>query len=167
MRRTILALGALLTILTGCLDFGDSTGPSSTSVAQTGPIYVGATPAPSPSPSAAPGTCGSQPSQPVARVRFGIREGSCSVPADRGCATVALAVGERVQFDLTPLAQDDTPVACHGPVALEVQPAAGPCDLRSGGGLDFLPVVVGASTGSCRIVATVNGGSGQVTVDVR
>ena len=39
--------------------------------------------------------------------------------------------------------------------------------VSSGGGLDFLPVVVGTASGSCRLVATVNGGQGQLTVTVR
>lgn len=172
--RGLLALAAALALLVVALpacdrlpwQHEDPAGPS-VIVQQTQTVTLGATPAPSPSPTPASGStaCAAVPSEPVTYVRFGLRVGgSCRVEADRGCAVARLDRGSALTLDISPLS-GQTLAACHGPLALDLTGTG--CELRSGGGENFLPEIAGVSTGDCRLLATVNGTSGVLVIEVR
>lgn len=143
--------------------------PTGPTTIQQQTVIIGSQPSPSPSasPSTAPAGFCATPSQPVAALRFGIRSGSCSVPASKGCSVVSIRVGESVGLDISPLDASGQLVACHGYISLVTVPTAGPCDLRWSGGADFLPTVIGASIGACQLQGEVNGTHGSLTVDVK
>ena len=164
----LLALAFLALTVTACdlWPKDDQAGPS-VIVQQTQTVTIGATPAPSPTPTPASGaaTCATTPSEPVTYVRFGLRVGgSCRVEADRGCAVARLDRGSALTLDISPLSGTSL-TACHGPLALDLTGTG--CELRSGGGQDFLPTIAGVSTGDCRLLATVNGTSGVLVIEVR
>lgn len=129
-------------------------------------VTIGATPAPSPSPTPAQAGFCPTPSAPVASLRFGVRQGTCSQEAARGCAVLALRSGEVAVLDISPLDAQGNLVACHGTLSISAGPAA-QVTLTGGGGTDFLPSLRGGSPGSGRVDAEVNGTSGVLLVDVR
>ena len=163
----LLALAFLATSLTACNPFKRDPASPSVIVQSTQTVTIGATPAPSPGPSATPvaGFC-AQPSEPVASLRFGVRSGSCAVEAARGCAVLALPAGQVAQLDISPLNADGQLVACHGTLTLAAGPLA-QVTLRSGGGTDFLPQLQGGLPGTGRLDAEVNGTRGFLQIEVR
>lgn len=142
--------------------------PTATTVIQQQTVTIGAqpTPGPSASPSTAPAGFCATPSQPVAALRFGVRDGSCAVQATKGCAVLSLRSGEVATLDISPLDAAGVPVACHGTLTISASPAA-QITLRSGGGTDFLPQLLGGLAGTARVDAEVNGTTGFLEVRVQ
>lgn len=141
---------------------------TSTIVQQTQTVTIGSQPSPSPSasPSAAPAGFCATPSQPVAALRFGVRDGSCAVQATKGCAVLSLGAGEVATLDISPLDAAGQPVVCHGTLTVSAGPAA-QVTLKSGGGTDFLPQVLGGMPGTARLDAEVNGTTGFLEIHVQ